>query len=255
MTSLASRFIRRALAERGRQIRELPRPLIRHPERELRASFEHVVARRMFERGDKSFFFVQIGAFDGQTDDPIRPFVDRFAWRGLLVEPQERYFRALEASYSGYDGLRLRRVAIDERRRTRTMYKLADRPGLPDWAPRLATFDRETLVSHRNEIPDIDSLVITEEVPCLPLSDLFDEEGIEQIDLFCVDAEGYDAVILRMLDFSAIKPAIVRFEHEHLSAGEHAAVIQLLLDAGYNVALERYDTVAELADGAGAAPN
>lgn len=249
MATLPSRALRRTLAERNWQIRRLPRPLVRHPERELRATFEHVVARHMLARDDGPFFFVQIGAFDGETADPIRPFVDRFGWHGLLVEPQERYFRALERSYAGQEGLRLRRVAIAEPRGTRTMYKLSEHPGLPEWAPRLATFDLQTLRSHRDEIPGIDSLVITEEVDCLPLAELLAEESIDRIDLLCVDAEGYDTVILRMMDFTAMRPAIVRFEHDHLSGSEHRAAIQMLLDAGYDIALERFDTVAELVPG------
>ena len=38
------------------------------------------------ERPD--FFFVQIGANNGLTDDPIRQFVTKYHWHGVLVEPQ-----------------------------------------------------------------------------------------------------------------------------------------------------------------------
>ena len=44
-------------------------------------------------------FFVQIGANDGITDDPIRKYVTRYHWRGLLVEPQAEVFQRLLYNY------------------------------------------------------------------------------------------------------------------------------------------------------------
>jgi hypothetical protein len=34
------------------------------------------------------FFFVQIGANNGLTDDPLRQFVTKYHWHEVLVEPQ-----------------------------------------------------------------------------------------------------------------------------------------------------------------------
>jgi hypothetical protein len=40
-------------------------------------------------------FFVQIGANNGLTDDPIRQFVTKYHWHGVLVEPQPQVFQQL----------------------------------------------------------------------------------------------------------------------------------------------------------------
>ena len=45
------------------------------------------------ERPD--FFFVQIGANNRLTDDPLRQFVTKYHWHGVLVEPQPQVFQQL----------------------------------------------------------------------------------------------------------------------------------------------------------------
>ena len=58
-------LLRRLLASCGLTLTRLPRALINRPGCELRMSLEYVVAHRMARAAD--FFFVQIGAFDGQA--------------------------------------------------------------------------------------------------------------------------------------------------------------------------------------------
>src|SRR5579864_2855167 len=49
--------------------------------------FDDVVCRRMFEVG-REFTFIQVGAFDGVSTDPLRKYIQTCGWRGVLVEPQ-----------------------------------------------------------------------------------------------------------------------------------------------------------------------
>ncbi|MCU1247627.1 MAG: hypothetical protein JWQ49_656 [Edaphobacter sp.] len=44
-------------------------------------------------------FFVQIGANNGLTDDPILQFVTKYHWHGVLVEPQPQVFQQLLKNY------------------------------------------------------------------------------------------------------------------------------------------------------------
>jgi FkbM family methyltransferase len=58
------------------------------------------------------FFFAQIGANDGLTDDPIRQFVTKYHWRGVLVEPQPQVFQHLLKNYEQEKQLILENAAI-----------------------------------------------------------------------------------------------------------------------------------------------
>jgi FkbM family methyltransferase len=238
----------RALASRGLRLERVPRPLLHHPEGELRMDLDYVLAQRVALTQD--FFFVQIGAFDGRMLDPLFAWVQAHGWRGLLVEPQPRYFAELVENYKGSDGLEFRQVAIGTRRETRPFYTVADGPGVPEWAGMLSSFDRETLLSHRQFLPEIDSLLRSEEIECVALSDLLAETKTDHIDLLQIDVEGYDHELVQALDLERFAPSIVRFEHAHLTREQHEACIERLITHGYKVCLEEHDTLAyQPADG------
>jgi FkbM family methyltransferase len=190
------------------------------------------------------FFFVQIGAFDGRTADPLYGWVQAYRWRGLLVEPQRRFFAELVENYSDIEGLEFRQVAVGSREETRTLYTVADLPGVPHWAGLLASFDRDVLLSHRRFLPQIDALVRREAVQCVPLNDLLAEANADHIDLVQIDVEGYDHELLMLLDLERFAPSIVHFEHIHLARSEHEASVSRLIAHGYHVCLEAEDTLA-----------
>jgi FkbM family methyltransferase len=206
-------------------------------------SLEYVVAHRMARATD--FFFVQIGAFDGQAGDPIHDFVTTYGWRGVLVEPQKRYFSRLKSTYADQPNLIFRNVAIGERREMKVLYKVKeDVPGLPAWAPQTASFDRATVLSHRALIPGLDDLIETEEVECITLEDLLGDIPAQQVDLLQIDVEGYDHEIVRMLDFARFAPSIIRFEHKHLRPEDYDVTVRRLVEHGYRVAEEGPDVLA-----------
>jgi hypothetical protein len=50
---------------------------------------DDVICRRMLGYGHE-FTFIQVGAFDGITTDPLHKYITRYGWRGILMEPQPR---------------------------------------------------------------------------------------------------------------------------------------------------------------------
>jgi FkbM family methyltransferase len=202
---------------------------------------DQLIALRLLEGTDP--FVVQIGAFDGRTGDQIHQWITTYGWHGILVEPQPRYFSELQRTYVAQPGLTLRNVAISEKRETRTLYTIReDVPGLPEWAPQVASFDRAVVDGHGLRGPGGEHIVEPYEVECLPLSDLL--RGVDRIDLLQIDVEGYDAEIVRMFDFDTYRPRIVRFENRHLARPDHDGAVRRLLDHGYFVALTGPDTIA-----------
>lgn len=238
-------LLRRVLAARGISPRRLPRAVIERPEALLTPTLEHVVAHRMLHVPD--FFFVQIGAFDGRSGDPLHELIVAHGWRGVLVEPQRRYFAELESTYGDRPGLSLRNVAVADRREKRQLYRIRDDvPGLPEWAPQTASFDRATILRHSEDIPGIEALLETEEVDCVMLDEILAEAPDGRIDLLQIDVEGFDHEIIRMLDFERFAPSIIRFEHKHLHAEDYEAALRRLIDNGYRIAFEGPDTLAYL---------
>ena len=186
------------------------------------------------------FRFVQVGAFDGRTGDPIHEMVVKHKWSGVLAEPRRHYFEQLRATYADNPRVTLRQVAVFAERGRRRMYSLPEDPNLPEWTSQVAAFDRAVVLATKLPVAD---RVVAEDVDCVTLSDLMDEAG-GPVDLLQIDAEGYDDKIVSMIDWAASAPAIVHFEHHALSRRSHADVVDLLVENGYRVALDGRDTVA-----------
>lgn len=217
----------------------LPQPplsLLRRPEAHLAIGLEHLVALAGFDRAD--VFFVQVGAFDGSTGDQLYHYVIKHGWRGILVEPQPKYYEELQRTYEGVAGLDLRNVAVAEATTTRELWAVREdaMAGLPAWAPQAASFDRSKLEGYgfRGRLESYP-------VECVPFSVLL--YGVDHIDLLQIDVEGFDAEVVRLFDFDAYAPRIVRFESKHLSRADHNSAVARLLDYGYRVAIAGEDTI------------
>jgi len=245
LRALAEGWIKRALARAGVAVARRPTPMLVRPGAELGVSLAMVAEHYLAHHRHEGFFFVQIGAFDGTTNDPIRPLVERHRWNGVLVEPQQEAFSALVSTYSDQPQVRLENVAVGPEPGTMTLYRVdPTAPGLPPWAPQLATFRRETLLSHRREIPGIEELIQEVRVECVTFDALLERAGSARVDLLQIDAEGFDGEILSSVDLARHRPAIVRYEHKHLDRRTQDTCVERLLDHGYRVAIEPEDTLA-----------
>ena len=196
--------------------------------------------------------FVQIGANDGLRSDPIREFVVRYGWRGVMVEPMPFAFDALRRNYAGYPRLDLvfLNAAVSEVREEKVFWTIdvaqlghlseEDRLSLS----RKSSFDRELLESFLPPDLDVDLALAPLKLDCLTFEDVVAAmPGSARPELLVVDAEGYDGVIIRSNDFSRFRPQVVIFEHGHLG-DTYAAVHQHLLDAGYRMYRVRGNTIA-----------
>src|SRR6266404_3657646 len=117
------RLIKAALAALDYRIqgtRFVPRQLLEPAS--LRAlEFDDILCRRLFEFGPE-VSFIQIGAFDGITADPLRRYIEKCGWSGVLVEPQCRAVEQLRELYKGNDRIIILQAALDRERGKRTLF-------------------------------------------------------------------------------------------------------------------------------------
>lgn len=199
-------------------------------------------------RKSDGFFFVQIGACDGISFDPIYRFVTRNheKIRGIVVEPLNDYFKELQHNYKKYPGIIPVRSAIHNVKKEMILYRVdpSKIPALPKWAKGISSFNKD---HHRLSGTSSDH-IIQEKVPCMSLAELFDEYHVQKIDLLQIDTEGYDAEIMLNLDLNHIKPKIIRFEHglPHgiMQKEQFLQIIDVLHRNDYEVALDKYDATA-----------
>lgn len=196
--------------------------------------FDDVVCRFMFDVR-QGVRFLQIGAYDGVSTDPLRKYIERCAWRGVLVEPQPHCAKALRSLYEHNTNIQVVEAAIDAQPGSRNLYTV-DTENLPKWTGGLASFDRENVLKHAQLVPGLAEKIQTLSVPCKTFSDVVSQLGESTIDLLQMDVEGADGILLGLFPFEKYQPSIVQWEIKNLSIAEQEATLDRLVSFGYKVA-------------------
>lgn len=191
--------------------------------------------------------FVEIGANDGEQHDFLRPHVAARRWTGLMVEPVPYVFERLRANYDDVPGVTLVNAAVAGQDGVLPFFHLRDAPpeeraALPDWYDGIGSFNRDVILSHAPQMPDIAERIVEHRVEALSFDTLLARHGLAHVDLVVVDTEGYDWEILRHIDFSRHRPRMVVYEHFHLARGDREAARGHLEAAGYQTIEEGFDT-------------
>jgi FkbM family methyltransferase len=210
----------------------------------LALTISDVLLRMVLNGGRCSdFTFIQIGANDGVSNDPIRRFILKYGFRGVFLEPQPDVFLRLQRNYAGVAGLGFENAAIAREDGEVPMYRFRKTPDLPFWADGLASFSRETLLGNFQRVQ---GEVETIAVPTITFATLLKKHGLEQVHLLQVDAEGYDYEIIKMIDFDLMQPVIIHFEHGLLSEEDCYHCFRYLNERGYKITNNEANTVAYL---------
>lgn len=191
--------------------------------------------------------FVEIGANDGQTLDPLAAHLGRPGWRGVMVEPVPHVFERLEAAHGSNPAIALEQAAIaatDGRREIHHLEAGAEDPRLPPWKDLIASFDRAHVLAQISAVGESRAaqLVQCTEVETLRFETLCARHGLEHIDLLMVDAEGADWEIVGSIDLERFRPRLLIFEHEHLDEAAKSESWSRLGSAGYLMYREGLDT-------------
>ena len=183
-------------------------------------------------------YFVQIGANDGITRDPLRDIIIRFGLSGVPVEPVPLAFERLKKNYEGVAGLKFENAAIAGEDGERILYEPVD--GTADLGSRISTFDKGHLFRHGIKEEQIKPTP----VKTLALTTLLDKYHIKDLNLLQIDAEGYDFEIVQMAFKAGVRPDIIHFENCHLSPADKLRARECLSTEGYRYSETLWDTLA-----------
>lgn len=137
------------------------------------------------ERG----IFLEMGALDGITFSNTLMFEQCLGWNGLLIEANPKSFTKLREN---------RPCAI-------TVGEAACKV---DDGPTLRMAGNEGVAS----IVKDDAKDNVVEVPCRPLSQMLEENGIDRINFFSLDVEGAELAVLQTLDWEKVKIDVLMVE-------------------------------------------
>ncbi len=199
------------------------------------------------------FFFVNIGANDGVSNDYIYPFLREFEWHGLAIEPVEAMFTELSKNYARFSRVTLEQTAIADN--PRPFYFLKAKVGYNrPWTKQVGSLSREVLQNtidvmrtweFDGPVPaDLEEAIVAVEVPCVRFNDLMQKHNVQAIDFLSIDTEGSDYEIFCSIDFSRYRPRILVIETGQMDENQRRDLARRLRDLDLHF-LARLDVLTE----------
>jgi len=210
------------------------------------------------KKNHDAFYFVQIGAHDGNYDDPIVQIRNRNPnWRGLLLEPQANVYRQLSSNLKYPEKFKLLNKALSEHDGEQVIYEISF--SKKDWATGLASFRKESLVrsiqngyvkqmaeTHGDKLPsDINDYISEHKVLTVSFRTLISLCEKEP-DCIVMDTEGFDFTIINRLLDNHLNPPIWWFEYSYMSIYELEKIIKRLKRLNYTIKRSQWDIFAYL---------
>lgn len=202
----------------------------------LSLNFDHVLSQYLLDRaGTNPFTFIQVGAFDGVTCDPLRKYLVKYPWTGVMLEPQPIAFGKLSALYMGKEEISILNAAISMDNGEADLY-VVENDVFPEWARGMASFDEHNIRKHSDALPGLAGSIKKTRIKTVSFEQLLADHQFSRIDLLQIDTEGFDAEVLKLFPFGKIKPEIIHFESKHIPAVQLESTLTRLANFGYALA-------------------
>ncbi len=203
-------------------------------------SSQNILERNFPKKG--KFSFIQVGANDGISFDFLYEFAINRQSSGLVIEPVIEYFNELVINYKDYPEIKKINKAVHCLEKSKKIYKIMEsrKQKYPDWVKGMASFDENHHKRQNISKEDMEVENVSTDTLMNIISDSYSDK---KIDYLQIDTEGYDWEILKMLDFSRVKPPIIKYEHVNLEKADLIASKKLLIDQGYSIFKEGIDTL------------
>ena len=179
-----------------------------HSKMNLKIVLENIFNKQKIEN------LIQIGANDGISFDEINFFIKKYKVKSILVEPIKENFDKLKNNYKDLDYIQFENIAISNKKEVSYLYKVDTKFNnyYDTHIPAIPSFDKKHLLNHGVK----NSHIVKEKVNSLSVKDLITKYKIDSLDLFFVDAEGYDGnIVLDLLNETDLRPIII-FEYVHI---------------------------------------
>jgi FkbM family methyltransferase len=203
---------------------------------------QNILELTILKKGN-NFQLVQIGCHDGKSDDPAFHLMCKYKFRALLVEPQPELLREAIALHSNRESTEFDMTAIAERNGIQQFYRLREESldHFPGIVPGHYGLIKEQLLkqmkSTETKLSNFEEALESVTVEVKNFKKLLSDHDISNVDYLQIDTEGYDGKIILSIDFNEVQPAVINFEHAHLSKQEKKQVYEYLVSFNYQLVL------------------
>lgn len=186
---------------------------------------------------------IVVGANDGVSFDDLLDYIHPQKTEGVFLEPSKRYFNCLEENLKKFPKLMPLNIAVSRIDSKFSLFQLNEKglKKMPDWGKGLGSFSKDHLLKF-DSIIELD--LEEEKVVGKPFSWLVTEFNLNSIDYLQIDTEGFDAEIIKMIDFDIFSSKIIKFEIANLFQKEIFEVKNILEGKGYFLQKIKGDMIA-----------
>lgn len=214
-----------------------------------KGTYRPINVRHIFEiisrRKKSPPFFIQVGSFDGVSNDPIHEYVKNFNWKGILVEPMPPFFEKLKKNYSDARGLIFENVGVGDKEGEFDFYHLPAEYNEPQWLQQIGSFSRDSLVVNLKDThPDLIGHIQHRRINAVTLNELMRKHTVSDIDVLNIDAEGFEYRILKDMNKLASKPCAILFEWGCMNKNDLSNLLNVLQQNDYTLFTSSGDMVA-----------
>ena len=194
----------------------------------LRISFEKTRSNSLFPNGT----ILVIGGNDGLSFDNLFQQIQPTQVRGLVLEPSQKYFKFLERNLKNFPNLILLPIALHKTGSILPLYQLNEQglKKMPIWGQGLGSFSKDHLLKF-DSLSESDLEV--EWVQSKSFMQLVEENHLNSVDYLQIDTEGFDAEIIKMIDFNRFGVRLLKFEWANLTLNELKEVESILRKEGF----------------------
>lgn len=200
--------------------------------------------------------FIQIGANDGFSNDPLYKFIRRYKLQGIYVEPQKEYFKILRNLHK-HDGINVKNGAIGLKNGPQNIYYLNFSNSR--WATGLTSFNDNQLKQAMKtnyikknaraegikiDFDNLDKYISCYEIDTVTFPTLMKENNLEKIDIICIDVEGFESELIPTIDLHFYGVKILIYEHRHLKLKDQNKINQHLDSFDFKSIKCEYDTIS-----------
>ncbi|MBN2302260.1 MAG: FkbM family methyltransferase [Lentisphaerae bacterium] len=203
-----------------------------------------IVLKKFADSKRENVFFLNIGANDGIAGDPLREFVVRYRWRGVLVEPVDFVFQRLQAAYAGMPGINCEHAALTDASGSKAFWHLKKNVDLPPGYDQIGSFNKDQVLKQTKLFPGLESFITCTQVPGMTLAGILAKHHVEHVDVMLIDTEGYDFEVVKQIKPAGLMPSLVIYEHYHLSDSDQQECRALLQSMGYAIEVCGGNTIA-----------
>ncbi len=189
-------------------------------------------------------FFVQIGANEEPSRNPLSELVHNSRWRGVLVDPIPPVAHELHRTYGSSSRVSVVQAAIASSDEERAFFYDATESsngGTPIPVCMAGALHREVLfmADYHSDLEQHVTEIVT---PCFTFESFCHQYRIESFDVLRVDTAGDEAELLSQVDIERFRPTVIIYNHWLLGAGVRHACTERLAAHGFQMLDHGRDT-------------